>query len=262
MGLPNFPTKYESRLLFTPADILSRSRRDGKAAHFDVPERMIFCYQPSLMKWIAQTHKIKEIKGFFGDCFLLIDASYPIAVAGNFGIGSPVAVVLLEEYAAAGMRNLINIGLAGGLNEGMHAGDLVLCNRAIRDEGTSYHYRPANKYVLASPTITNQLRQSMQYRRLSFIQGTSWTTDAPFRETFDEAVRLRQEGVLTVEMEASGLFTAGEAVGVSVGAAFSIADSLESDGEDFRWRLNFDANKSLLGLRELFFAAVAALSSL
>ncbi len=262
MGIPNFPAKYKSRPLFTAAEKRSRSARAVRQAPIDVPERMIFCYQPSLLHWITKTHKVRAINGFLGECYLLKDTPKPVAVAGNFGIGSPVAVVLLEEYVASGMSVLVSLGLAGGLKDGLQAGDLVLCDRAIRDEGTSYHYLPPNKFANASPMVTSQLYQSMQDMHLPFLQGTSWTTDAPYRETCDEAVQFRRDGVLTVEMEASGLFAAGEALGTSVGAAFSIADSLESSSTGIRWRLNFDTKRSLFRLNELFSVAIAALSNL
>lgn len=38
------------------------------------------------------------------------------------------------------------------------------------------------------------------------LRGTTWTTDAPFRETADAIEGHRRDGVLAVEMEAASLY--------------------------------------------------------
>ena len=44
--------------------------------------------------------------------------------------------------------------------------------------------------------------QSLDKFKQKYFVGTSWTIDAPYRETVAEAKKYQKEGVTTVEMEA------------------------------------------------------------
>ena len=57
----------------------------------------------------------------------------------------------MEELVALGCRRFVSIGTAGSLQPDLAVGDLLVCDRAIRDEGTSYHYQPAARYSYPSP---------------------------------------------------------------------------------------------------------------
>ncbi|MFN8402996.1 MAG: hypothetical protein U0V48_05510 [Anaerolineales bacterium] len=97
-----------------------------------------------------------------------------IGVMGNFGIGSPVVANLAEEMIAWGSKRIVILSLAGGLQSDL-AGDVVICNRAIRDEGTSYHYLPAEKYVSASSSFASELESAFKKNGLSVLKsGVNW----------------------------------------------------------------------------------------
>ena len=53
---------------------------------------------------------------------------------------------------ALGCRCFVSIGTAGSLQPDLAVGQLVVCERAVRDEGTSHHYVPAGEYAEASGT--------------------------------------------------------------------------------------------------------------
>ncbi|GAG93901.1 unnamed protein product [marine sediment metagenome] len=59
---------------------------------------------------------------------------------------------------------------------------------------------------------------------VEYSLGTSWTTDAPYRETIKEIDHYKGEGVLTVDMEASAVFTVSNALNVDASAIFTISD--------------------------------------
>ena len=94
-----------------------------------------------------------------------------------------MAVIVLEELAMTGVKRFMSIGTAGTLQKRIKAGDLVVCDRAICDEGTSHHYREHSKYAHASEEMTAGIIASLKKRRRKYVVGTSWTIDAPFRET-------------------------------------------------------------------------------
>ena len=72
-------------------------------------------------------------------------------------MGAPTAVITLEELIALGITKFVSLGATGGLQTTMRIGDIVVCDRAIRDEGTFHNYLPSAKYSQASPTLTANL---------------------------------------------------------------------------------------------------------
>jgi uridine phosphorylase len=134
-----------------------------------------------------------------------------------------------------------------------------VCERAIRDEGVSRHYVAPAEYAAADETLTQNLFQALTAAGQAVAYGSSWTTDAPYRELRSIVERRRRAGVKTVEMEAAALFAAGQHLGLRVAAAFAIADRLASTESGPKWSLEFDSRKTDRGLEALFTAAVAAL---
>jgi uridine phosphorylase len=153
----------------------------------------------------------------------------PILVLKVPGFGAPTAVMTLEELIAFGIRKFVSIGAAGGLQENINIGDMVICDRAIRDEGTSFHYLADDMFAYASPELTENLCTAFKRKGIPYSMGSSWTTDAPYRETFEKVRQHRTEGVLTVEMEVSALFAVGVFRGVSMSSVFTISDLLSEE---------------------------------
>lgn len=87
----------------------------------------------------------------------------------------------------------------------------MLIERALRDEGTSYHYLPSSRYSVLQAELRDQLQAAWNHERIPLYSGASWTTDAPFRETEAAIAACRAEGILTVEMEAAALSALAEA---------------------------------------------------
>jgi uridine phosphorylase len=209
------------------------------------------------MNYVLKHHRCKRVSGFFGELVLFREADNRVAICGNFGIGAPAAVIHLEEFVEWGVEKFISVGTAGGLQTGQRVGDLVLCTRAIRDEGCSHHYLRAAKYAYPSLGLTGCVRNALQSRRLKFTEGTSWTIDAPYRETGSEVRQYRKEGVLTVEMEAAALFAAGKCRGAQVASLFSVSDLLSK----LPWKPGFHVRRNQAGLERIYQVAVDALTS-
>jgi uridine phosphorylase len=148
------------------------------------------------------------------------------------GPGAPIAAMAVEELITFGVSCFISIGLAGSLQPDLQAGDVVVCDRALRDEGTSYHYLPPARSVDAAPALVQQLSATLSARGIAHAIGASWTTDAPYRETRREVETYRAEGVRTVEMEAAALFAVGQRLGAATAAVFVIGDRLA----DLTWQ--------------------------
>lgn len=243
--------------ILTAADMLAYRRRSGTGPKISPPPHAaILCFQPGLVSEIKKRYRLKKMDGFFGDFYLVKSMPREIAMLCNFGIGAPSAVVLLEDLAAFGMKRFISIGLAGGLQMDLEAGDLIIPEKAIRGEGTSSYYQEPSLYAVPSPHIQRGIQTQLQVKRLSYRSGVTWSTDAPYREMRSIVQDYKEAGVLAVDMEASALFAAGSYLGVQVGAAFSIADTLSG----VEWHLSPVSEPPMESLVSLFETAVQVLT--
>jgi purine-nucleoside phosphorylase len=256
MPFPNHREKYSSKPLFSPEDLHDYRNASNIGYGFRVPEHIILCYAPTLMDYVAENHSVSAHKVSLGDLYILNETSGSVGLTGNFGFGAPVAVTISEVLIALGVKRIINIGVAGALQRHVDIGDIIICNKAIRDEGTSHHYVKPKKYAYPHSELTKRIMETLDIRGIEFFTGPSWTTDAPYRETIEEVLKYQKEGILTVDMEASALFALGNHRNVEVAALFTVSDSLA----DLKWRPEFRSKKTLKGLETIFDIALNALS--
>jgi uridine phosphorylase len=253
MGYPNYPAKHAEAAFISRSQVLAQLREGPEALPATLPEAAVICYQRILWDVVCadSAGTAKSVLGMR----TLGETGHKVGVVGGFGIGAPAACLVLEGLIAFGVRRFVSVGIAGSLQPDIAIGDLVVCEKAIRDEGTSYHYLPACRYALASPDLTVRLRNAMDKRGAAYRVGASWTIDAPYRETCAEIRQYQREGVATVDMEASALFAVAAYRGVEMGALFTISDSLA--GEE--WQHRFRGQEVARGLQALFQVAVASL---
>ena len=121
-------------------------------------------------------------------------------------VGAAFAVLIAEELFASGCQFLISMTSAGQIAPVRAPPYFVVINRALRDEGTSYHYIPPSEYSDADPQLANLTQQALAAAGVSVMGGATWTTDAPFRETEQAIDAALREGILAVEMEAAALY--------------------------------------------------------
>ena len=253
---PNFAGKHAGEALYTAADFVAYLRRVGVRGGEPAPAAVIMCYQRSLHDHVLRAEGL-DGKTARGLPVALPSTGGRVGLLGKFGIGAPAAAVELEQLAALGTSAVVSVGTAGSLQRDLAPGDLVLCEAAIRDEGVSHHYLPPARLARAPAPMSAALGAAMTGAGLTFRTGTSWTIDAPYRETVAEARHYQAEGVLCVEMEAAALFAVGEVRGLQVASAFVISDSLA----DLVWDPQFHGREVEAGLYALYQAAVTALSA-
>jgi len=150
------------------------------------------------------------------------------------GVGAPLAAAMLEETIALGCRKFIACGGAGVLDSNFPAGHVVVPTSAIRDEGTSYHYLPPSREVTASQAGITAIEQVLKRHKMDYATGKTWTTDGVFRETPNRINRRREEGCLTVEMEAAAFFAVAQFRGVTFAQLLYGGDDLGGEAWDER----------------------------
>lgn len=150
------------------------------------------------------------------------------------GLGAPLAGALLEHAIAGGSTKFVAVGGAGVLNRNIAVGHLLVPIHAVRDEGMSYHYLPPSRTVAASPAAVAAIECVLQQHGLAYHTITTWTTDAIFRETPDKIALRRQEGCVTVEMEAAAFFAVAQFRGVDLGQILYAGDDVGGEVWDGR----------------------------
>ena len=253
MPFPTFAGKQSEDSFVTPADYVRLMRLDDAQG----VEGVVLLYQRSLWRRVAEWPDARppEGRGLHG-LRVLGRTGDRVGVVGGFGIGAPVAAIVLEELIALGARRIVSVGTAGALQPDAVVGGLVLCTGAVRDEGVSHHYLPVDVDAAPAPALTARLATTLSERGLVFQRGPTWTIDAPYRETVSELRHYQAAGVRSVEMEAAALFAVGRIRQVEVAAAFCYSDLLGGT----QWEPHFDSPLVADGLQALLDAAVAALA--
>lgn len=250
MSFPIHPEKYKLKEMYGARDIVEYRKKVGRMPSLSAPEGVLFCLERGLPWRLRWRIPVKRAGGMNGDFYALKKTKDRIGIMTGFGGGSPMTVELAEEFAAMGVKSMILMTWGGLLQPEMQPGDIVVIDTAIRDEGTSYHYLPPSKHVQASPELADQLIHAIESRGGKSTRGTTWTTDAPFRETVEEIRQYQSEGVKTVEMESAGLFTIGQVRNIPVVSVVVGMDSLA----EYRWRVPERLDGILRSL-ELVYAA-------
>jgi uridine phosphorylase len=256
MSIPNKARKYGDKAIIEPARVIQERKKIGLHPSCPVPLGAIMCYDTAFWQWVCAGPGYVEGDGWLKGAYLVPYNDSRILVLKVPGFGAPTAVMTLEELAAFGIKTFVNLGAAGGLQQNMNIGDIVICDRAIRDEGTSHHYLPVEKYAFPCPELTENLCTAFERKGIQYSKGTSWTTDAPYRETFEELRQYCADGVATVEMEASALFAVGAYRGVSVSAIFTISDILSEED----WNQGYHSEEKLEGLKQIFEIALETIA--
>lgn len=126
-------------------------------------------------------------------------------------VGAPFAVLVAEQLFASGCQLLISVTSSGQLKSTRPPPYFVLIERALRDEGTSYHYLPPAEFSEVDPELLATVKGAFGQVRVPVDQGAVWTTDAPYRETQSAIDRMTERGLLAVEMEAAALYAFAKA---------------------------------------------------
>jgi uridine phosphorylase len=124
----------------------------------------------------------------------------------NPGVGAPAAATSLEDIIGLGARKIIGCGGAGIVKQGFDVGHIIVPTGAVRDEGTSHHYQPVDVAVVPHPLAVEAIDAELLEAGVPHDKGLTWTTDAIFRETPEKVARRREQGCISVEMEASAMF--------------------------------------------------------
>jgi len=192
---------------FTPESLLREARRQKGAAAVAVPKVCLLDPDGDIVRALRAEGRARRHDGwvcYHTDMWLFDLDGREIGVVGC-AVGASFAVLVVEEMFAAGCALLISVTSSGQITPQGAPPYFILIDRALRDEGTSYHYLPPSDWSTASEHLLSRLDGTF-HDGPRVLTGATWTTDAPFRETEAAIGSARARGILAVEMEAAGLY--------------------------------------------------------
>jgi uridine phosphorylase len=224
---------YDRPSVFEPSNLLREARRQKAVPPGDVPDICVLDPDGDLFRYLRDSGARRNPYWacYHTDLYELDVEGEPVGVLGC-AVGASFAVLVAEELFASGCRMLISVTSAGQITPVGKPPYFVLIDRALRDEGTSYHYLAPADYAHIPVNVLELMRTGLS-DAVSVIQGAVWTTDAPFRETEEAIAFARSENLLAVEMEAAALYAFAEARDKPVVCFAHVTNAMATVENDF-----------------------------
>lgn len=229
MPVPQHPHKFESTPILTPEQNAAYVEDLGLSEDIHVPDTAIIVFDDELATWATTEYNGQELDGFVSPVYHCQAPHTTFLLISEFGVGAPAMALVLEEVLELGVTRVVATGHAGAIQPDIDVGDWIICSEAIRDDGTSHHYLPADRTITGSSSLIATTRGVLTETGTTTHTGKVWSTDAPYRETSAEVRTYRDEGVLCVEMETAALYAIAEHRGVDAVATFVVSDVLSPD---------------------------------
>lgn len=149
-------------------------------------------------------------------------------------LGAPACVGSFEDIIPMGAKRIILLGNCGVLDRDIEDCGIIIPTRAIRDEGTSYHYAPASDYIDVNKKYMPVFQSVLEEHGYPYTLGTTWTTDAFYRETRSKIAARKEMGAICVEMECAAIQAMCDFRGVDFFQFLYAGDNLDHSSWDPR----------------------------
>lgn len=209
-----------------------------------MPRTLISCFAHDLVEYAVKKYKGEIVQYFH--CANGAIPIYRLHIEGkSIGIvmslvGAPAVIAEYEELFAMGVQQMLVFGTCGVLDKKIKDHAIIIPNKAIRDEGTSYHYAEYHEEITVNANTFYQMVDILEGMKIPHKTGKVWTTDAIYRETKGKRDRRKAQGCICVDMEASAIAAFAHFKNRSIAQFFYTADSVADD----KWEERSLSNKS------------------
>jgi uridine phosphorylase len=226
---------HDAPSVFAPDGLLREARRQKGLAQAQVPELCLLDPDGDIVRHLTATGAARPVAAWA--CYHSVMHGFDLGgrCVGIVGcaVGAPYAVLVAEQMFASGCRLLLSITSSGELASLGPRPYFILVERALRDEGTSYHYLPAADYANADPGLLARLGAAITGCGPVVHRGATWTTDAPFRETAEVIERGNTLGLAAIEMESAALYALAAARGLPIACLAHVTNTMATTHGDF-----------------------------
>lgn len=221
--------RHEIPILEFDSDARAVLNPDHEGLDLHLPERCVFAFLGDVIDRYARASGAQRASRFVS-----ATRDYPVYVVRHGGedialcqapVGAAAAAQLLDWLIAYGAKKIVSAGSCGALQK-FPEGLFLVPGRALRDEGTSYHYAPPSRFIEVDASARGAIRAALADHGLKYREVTTWSTDGFFRETPAKVAYRREEGCSVVEMECSALAACAKLRGACWGMILYTADSL------------------------------------
>lgn len=202
---------------------------DHEHIEIQLPKKAVFVFLGDIVDRYAREHNATIVSHFTS-----ATKEYPVYILDVDGqqvclmqapVGAAPAAQILDWLIAYGVREIISSGSCGVLVDMDENSFLVPC-KALRDEGTSYHYLPPERFVEISEKARSAIAETLNRHNLHYSEVVTWSTDGFYRETKEKVDYRKSEGCSVVEMECSALAACSQLRGAVWGELLFTADTL------------------------------------
>lgn len=198
---------------FTPENLLREARRQKGIATASVPPVCVLDPDGDMVRQLRREGRAHADPGwacYHTELYRFSEGGVELGLIGC-AVGASFAVLIAEQLFASGCQLLISMTSAGQLIHLRPPPYFIVIDKALRDEGTSYHYLPPTEFSFANAALLDLVADACANLDVPVERGATWTTDAPFRETAEAIAAMQARGLLAVEMEAAALYAFAQA---------------------------------------------------
>lgn len=175
------------------------------------PEVTISCFSEELFNEVLEFFRAKEIA----------------SVHSASGLNPIYEVTYKGKRFAMGSKRLILLGNCGVLDKRIEDCGIIIPIKAVRDEGTSYHYAKPCDTIDVNHNYRDEFKKVLKEFGYPYVEGITWTTDACYRETRDKVNKRKEMGAVCVEMECAGMQALCDFRGTEFFQFFYAGDNLD-----------------------------------
>lgn len=195
----------------------------------ELPEKCVFAFLGEYIEEYAAKTNARQAA-----VFVSATKHFPIYITEHTGekivlcqapVGAAAAVQMMDWLISYGVRKIISAGSCGVL-ESFPEGTFLVPSKALRDEGTSYHYAPPSRFIEINAAARTAIEEAVLRRGMKYQEVITWSTDGFFRETKEKVAYRKEEGCSVVEMECSALAACSAFRNAVWGMILYTADSL------------------------------------
>ena len=202
------------------------------------------------MKEIEKIGENREYTSYIGEL-----AGENVLVIST-GMGGPSTAICVEELAQIGIKNLIRVGTCGGMQLEVCAGDIVIAQAAIRQEGTSKEYVPIEYPAVANFELVSALRDAARALGYPNHTGVVQCKDSFYGQHSPERMPVSYElenkwdawilaGALASEMETASLYIVASVLKLRAAAVLSVIWNQEREKAGLPQETNLDVNREI-----------------
>jgi uridine phosphorylase len=226
---------YDAPSVFQPANLLREARRQKGLIRAAVPDVCVLDPDGDILRALRRGGRARLSSAwacYHTELYEFEAEGHRLGMIGC-AVGASFAVLLAEQLFISGCNFLISVTSAGQIVPQGPPPYFVVIDRALRDEGTSYHYLPPAEFAEADPALAALAVQALAGLDMPVYRGAAWTTDAPFRETASAIERCRARNIFAVEMEAAALYAFAQARAKPVLCLAHVTNQMAVSAGDF-----------------------------